>query len=54
MESIKIIPPMELKVPICGRSLESTLLLASHDVDVIRRELCCVECIMDLGAISIC
>jgi hypothetical protein len=40
---------MELKVPMCGRSFEPTLFSASHDVDVIRPELCCVECIIDLG-----
>jgi hypothetical protein len=51
MENMKIIPHMELKVPMCG---ESTLFLASHDVHVIRPELCCVECIMDLGAASVC
>jgi hypothetical protein len=49
MENIKVIPPMELKVPMCGRSFESTLFLASHGVAVIRQELCCVECITDLG-----
>jgi hypothetical protein len=43
MESMKIIPPMELLVPMCGRSFEYTLFLASHDVDVIHRVLCCVE-----------
>jgi hypothetical protein len=46
---MKLIPNMELKVPMCGRSFESTLCLASHDVDVIHPELCFVECIMDLG-----
>jgi hypothetical protein len=39
---MKSIPHMELKVPMCGRSFESPLFLASHDVDVIRPELCCV------------
>jgi hypothetical protein len=42
---MKTIPPRELKVPMCGRSL----FLTSHDVDVIRPELCCVECITDRG-----
>jgi hypothetical protein len=51
---MNLIPHMELKVPMCARSFESTLFLASHDVDVIRPELCCVECIMDLGAVSVC
>jgi hypothetical protein len=37
-----------------GRSFESTLSLASHDVDVIRPELCCGEGIMDLGAVLVC
>jgi hypothetical protein len=49
MENMKIILPMELKVPMCGRSFESTLFLASHDVDVIRPELCCLECIIKLN-----
>jgi hypothetical protein len=40
---------MELKVPMCGRSFESTLFLASHEEEVIRPELRYVECIMDLG-----
>jgi hypothetical protein len=51
---MKIIPPMELKVLMCSRSFESTLFLASRDVDVIRPKLCCVDCIMDLGAASWC
>jgi hypothetical protein len=34
---------MELKVPMCGRSCESMLLLASHDVEVIRQGLCCIK-----------
>jgi hypothetical protein len=38
----------------CSRSFESTLLLASHDADVIRPELCCVECVMELGTASVC
>jgi hypothetical protein len=42
MENMIIISSMELKVPMYGRSFESTLFLASHDVDVIRPELCCV------------
>jgi hypothetical protein len=50
---MKLIPHMELKVPMCGKSFESTLFLASYDVDVIRPELCCVECIMDLKAASV-
>jgi hypothetical protein len=54
MENMRIIPPMELKAPICGRSFESMLLLASHDVNIIRPELYCVECIMDLAAASVC
>jgi hypothetical protein len=45
---MKLIPPMELKVLMCSSSFESTLFLVSHDVDVIRPELCSVECIMDL------
>jgi hypothetical protein len=49
---MKIIPAMELKVSIWGRSFQSTLFLASYDVDVIRPELCCV--VMDLGAASVC
>jgi hypothetical protein len=44
---------MEFKVPMVGISFESTSFLASHDVDVIRPDLYCVVCIMDLGAISI-
>jgi hypothetical protein len=51
---MKLISHMESKAPMCGRSFEFTLFLASHDVDVIRPELCCVECIMDLGAVSVC
>jgi hypothetical protein len=51
---MKLIPPMELKVPMCGRSFEFTLFLAFNDVDVIRPDLWCVECIMDLGAVSVC
>jgi hypothetical protein len=51
---MKLIPHMELKVPMCGKSFESTLLLASHDGDVIRPELCCVKCALDLGAASVC
>jgi hypothetical protein len=51
---MKLIPHMELKVPMCGRSFESTLFSPSRDVDIIRPELCCVECIMDLGAASVC
>jgi hypothetical protein len=51
---MKLIPHMELKVPICDRSFESTFFLASPDVDVIHPELCCVECIMDLKAASVC
>jgi hypothetical protein len=50
---MKLIPNMELKVPICGTSFKSTLFLASHDVDVIRPELCYAECIMNLGAVSV-
>jgi ribosomal protein S27AE len=34
---------VELKVQICGRSCESTLFLASHDVEVIRPELFCIK-----------
>jgi hypothetical protein len=37
---MKLIPHMELKVRMCTRSFESALFLASHDVDVIRPELC--------------
>jgi hypothetical protein len=54
MEIMKLIPPMEMKVPICGRSFES--FLAAHDVDVIRPQLCCFElnlekalCILHFG-----
>jgi hypothetical protein len=54
MENMKLITHMKLKVPMCGRSFKSALFLASHDVDVIRPELCCVEWIMDLGAASLC
>jgi hypothetical protein len=54
MECMNVIPHMELEVPMCGRSLESTLLLTSHDVDVIRPELCSVECLIDLGAALVC
>jgi hypothetical protein len=39
---MKLIPHTELKIPMCGRSFESTLFLASHDVNVIPPELCCV------------
>jgi hypothetical protein len=39
---MKLIPYMDQKVPMCGRSFESTLFLAFHDVDVFRPELCCV------------
>jgi hypothetical protein len=35
----KLIPHMELKVPVFGRSFESTF-LASYDVGVIHPELC--------------
>jgi hypothetical protein len=45
---------MDLKVPMCVGSFESTLFIASQDLDVIRSELCCVECIMDLRAVSVC
>jgi hypothetical protein len=31
---MKIIPLMELKVPICGRSFDSTLFLTSHDMHI--------------------
>jgi hypothetical protein len=31
---MKLIPHMELKVPMCGTPFESTLFLASYDVDV--------------------
>jgi hypothetical protein len=51
---MKLIPQMELKDPMCGRSFESTLFSASHDVDIFRPELCCVERIMDMGAVSAC
>jgi hypothetical protein len=51
---MKLIPHMELKVPICGTSFESTLFLASHDVAVIRSELCFVECNTNRGAVSVC
>jgi hypothetical protein len=54
MENVKLIPLMELKVPMCGRLLESTLFSASHDVDVICPEFCYVEFIMDPGAASLC
>jgi hypothetical protein len=54
MENMKIIPPVELKVPICGRTFSVHVFLASHDVDVIRPELCYVECIMDQGGASDC
>jgi hypothetical protein len=37
-----LFPHMELKVLMCGRSFESTLFLASHDVNVALPELCCV------------
>jgi hypothetical protein len=43
---MELISHMELKAPMCARSLESTLFLASHDVDVIGPELCCAECIV--------
>jgi hypothetical protein len=45
MENMKLIPHIELKVSKYGRSIESTLFLASHDVDFIRPELCCAESI---------
>jgi hypothetical protein len=51
---MKLIPHMALKVPMCRRPSESTLFLASRDVDVTRPELCCVESITDLGAVSVC
>jgi hypothetical protein len=51
---MRLIPQMELKVPMCGGSSESTLCLASHDVDVTRPELCCADCVMDLGTVSVC
>jgi hypothetical protein len=43
MENMMIIHAVELKVPVYGGSFKSTLFLASHDVDVIRPELFCVE-----------
>jgi hypothetical protein len=49
-----LIPHMVLKVPMCARSFESALFLASHDVDTIRPESCCVECIMGLGPALVC
>jgi hypothetical protein len=51
---MKLIPHTELMVLMCGRSFESMLFLATHDVDVIRPELCYVECIMDLRPFSVC
>jgi hypothetical protein len=39
---MKLLPHMELNVPMCARAFESTLFLASYDVDVILPELCCV------------
>jgi hypothetical protein len=50
---MKLIPHMEMKVPMCGKSFEFTLFLVSHDVDVIRPELSCAECITDLRAVSV-
>jgi hypothetical protein len=49
---MKLIHHMEFKVPMCGRSFESTF-LASHNVDVIPTELCCIECIMEQWAVSV-
>jgi hypothetical protein len=37
---MKLIPHIELKVPMCAISFESPLFLASHDVDIVRPELC--------------
>jgi hypothetical protein len=51
---MNIIPHKELKVPMYGRSFDITLFVASRDVEVIRPELCCVECIMDLWTASVC
>jgi hypothetical protein len=48
---MKLLLHMELKVPMCGTSVEYTLSLASHDVDVIRLELCCVECCVALNVV---
>jgi hypothetical protein len=50
---MKLIPHTVLKVSMYGRLFESTLFLAFHDVDVILLELCCVECTMDVGAVSV-
>jgi hypothetical protein len=47
---MKLIPYMDLKVPMCSRSSESTVFIASHDVDIFRPDLCCAECIRDLWA----
>jgi hypothetical protein len=49
---MKRIPHMELKGPMCGGSFESTLFLPSHDMDVMSQS--CVECVMDLAAVSVC
>jgi hypothetical protein len=42
---MKLIPHVGLKVPMCGRSFESTLFSASHDVDVIRPDEKCLKII---------
>jgi hypothetical protein len=51
---MKIIPPVELRFQCVIDHLNPHWFLASHDVNVICPELCCVEHIMDLGAASVC